>query len=148
MEIIQQYGYIIAVLFILFLFRSQILSKIYGLETMTVQEAFIDFEKKPMDALFLDVRTPWEMERDPKIHHSKAIPLNELSNRMEEVKALAEQNSKIIVVCHAGHRSKIAGIKLKKAGYTNVFSMSGGMATWLRADYPTIPPKRIFQASG
>jgi len=42
-------------------------------------------------------------------------------------KKLPNKNSKIVVYCSLGIRSEVIAKKLKKAGYTNVFNLYGGI---------------------
>jgi rhodanese-related sulfurtransferase len=146
MEIIQllqqNSHYILFGAFILFASKNQVLSKIYGLESISVQEAFQVFKKKSANTLFLDIRTAWELERGPRIKKAKAIPLSELSKRMHEIKKDNGVDKQIIVVCRSGHRAKSAGIKLKKAGFSDVYVMKGGLIGWQRAEYPVTQPKK------
>ncbi len=138
----QNIYYILFGVFILFAFKNRILSKIYGLETISVQEAFQLFKKKSAKSLFLDVRTKWETEREPGIKKAQAIPLSDLSKRMHEIKKNNGTNKQIIIVCRSGLRARSAGIKLKRAGLSNVYVMSGGIIGWQRAEYPTTQPKK------
>ena len=142
-QIIQQnIYYIIFGLLVLLMFKGRILSKVYNLQTISVQDAFQDFKNKTMKSLFLDVRTQWELERESKIKKSKLIPLAELKLRLEELKKYDGEGKKIILVCRSGSRARTAGIKLKKAGFSNVFVLHGGMIRWENAAYPVIRPKQ------
>ena len=46
---------------------------------------------------------------------------------------VADKNKQIILYCGGGHRSLLAGDNLQKMGYTNVYSMHGGIKDWARA---------------
>lgn len=140
-QILQQnFHYVLLALFLFLLFKNRILAKIYGIESISAQQAFADF-KRPAKSLFLDIRTKWELDTEPRIKISKTIPLSELPARMDELTAKTEQR-KIIVVCRSGHRAIGAAIKLKKAGLNDVAVMSGGMIAWQRQDYPLLRPKK------
>ena len=51
---------------------------------------------------------------------------------------LANKNTPIILYCGGGNRSLLAGDNLKKMGYDNVHSMSGGFREWLEKDFATV----------
>ena len=137
----QNIQYLLFAILLLFMLKNRILSKVVGLQAMSVQDAFEVFKTKPKTSIFLDIRTSWELEKDPKIKTSKWIPLSELSNRMPELEKLGAKEKTIIVVCRTGSRARSAGIKLKRAGYSDVYVMSGGVMSWQRADYPVNFPK-------
>lgn len=61
------------------------------------------------DAVILDVRTQREWDNG-HIENSKHIPLNELKNRIEEIKSL---NKPIITCCESGVRSGSAAAMLR-----------------------------------
>jgi len=47
---------------------------------------------------------------------------------------LPNKNSKIVVYCSVGIRSEDIGEKLKKAGYSNVYNLFGGIFEWKNKD--------------
>jgi rhodanese-related sulfurtransferase len=136
----QNFTYILSVFLIIFMFKNRILAQVYKLETISVENAFQVFKKKSINTTFLDVRTAWELKRDPKIKKSKFIPLSELSGRVDEIEK-GGKDKKIIVVCRTGARARAAGIKLKRQGFSDVHVMRGGIMGWQRADYPLSVPK-------
>lgn len=83
--------------------------------------------------IVLDVRTPAEFSRDGHISGSLLMPLSDIRDRINELPA----DSPIVCVCRSGARSSTACEALFKAGYTNVFNMSGGMIAWKRAGLAT-----------
>lgn len=76
-------------------------------------------------AMLLDVRSKREFS-GKKIDGSKNIPLNELGSRMGE---LGPKDTKIVVYCLSGARSRGAVSLLNRAGYTNVWDM-GTFRVW------------------
>ncbi|PIE61966.1 MAG: MBL fold metallo-hydrolase [Desulfobacterales bacterium] len=84
--------------------------------------------------LILDVRTPaeWDSER---IHQAKHLPLTQIMNgTMPEV----DKDSEIILQCGTGYRSNIAASFLKKAGFTRLKSLAGGLFAWANANLPLV----------
>lgn len=93
---------------------------------MSVQEVrdFVDGHER--DALELvDVRTPKEYDRGhlPGAVH---MPVGELSDRVGEL----DPARTTITYCGSGVRSRAAASVLQRAGFSDVFSMAGGMKAW------------------
>lgn len=53
-------------------------------------------------------------------------------------KQYPNKNEKIVVYCSLGIRSETVGEKLKKAGYTRVFNLYGGIFEWKNKDFSVI----------
>jgi rhodanese-related sulfurtransferase len=81
-------------------------------------------------AFMLDVRTPAEW-LEVHIPGATLIPLDELGVRMNELPA----DEIIVIYCRSGNRSGQALDILLKAGYSDVFSMEGGIQDWITAGY-------------
>jgi len=77
----------------------------------------IDFKSR--DAILLDVRTPREYN-EAAIKDSLNIPLQELHNRVQEIKQL---NKPVIVYCQSGVRSAKAA---KYLNLNNIETVNGG----------------------
>jgi rhodanese-related sulfurtransferase len=82
-------------------------------------------------ALLLDVREPgeWNAGHAPG---ALLIPLGQLSSRLEEL----PRGREIVVACRSGNRSGVAVGLLRRAGFSRVHNMAGGMVAWSRADLP------------
>ena len=80
---------------------------------------------KDKNKQFIDVRTPAEYKAR-HIKEFKNIPLNTLNNRIKEL----DQSKEIVVICQSGMRSSQAAKQLKKAGFSNILNVSGGMNAW------------------
>lgn len=77
-------------------------------------------------ALFLlDVREPIEF-RFAKIDGSVLIPLNEISERLDEL----DKAHHIVVICHHGMRSLQAAGFLVHNGFEQVSNLVGGIDAW------------------
>ena len=82
-------------------------------------------------AFFLDVRSQDEWDQF-HIKGSTLIPLDELPDRLSEL----PKDKDIVVVCRSGHRSQSGTAILQKAGFTQVYFLSGGLLAWQEANYP------------
>ena len=78
-------------------------------------------------ATILDVRTPEEFSGG---HYPNAIniPLNELPQRLNEIK---EMKQPIVAYCRSGHRSEMAVSILKQNSVTEVYN-GGGLSDLLQ----------------
>jgi rhodanese-related sulfurtransferase len=73
----------------------------------------------------IDVRTPREHDH-MFIDGSLSIPLNHLSERMQEL----SKSRPLLVYCAGGYRSSIAASLLQQQGFDRVTEIAGGMAAW------------------
>ena len=83
--------------------------------------------------LVLDVRESDEFASGhlPRARH---IPLKELEARMAEIAKFKDKP--VIVTCRSGARSGSACRALRKAGFTNVHNLKGGVPAWQQASLP------------
>ena len=80
--------------------------------------------------VIIDVREGWEREFN-KIDPSTHIPLGHFSNPDNlELLDFIDKDSKIIIYCKAGVRSRQACKTLSALGYKNLFNLKGGMIEW------------------
>ncbi|MGJ8664853.1 MAG: rhodanese-like domain-containing protein [Patiriisocius sp.] len=88
------------------------------------------------DVIILDAREENEYQVS-HIEGAKFIGFNTFSS--ESVRAeIPEKETPIIVYCSLGIRSEEIGEKLKKAGFTNVQNLYGGIFEWSNNEYPVI----------
>ncbi|MDO8789372.1 MAG: rhodanese-like domain-containing protein [Sulfuritalea sp.] len=85
------------------------------------------------DALVLDVRETGEWGSG-HIHGARHITLAQLEKRLSELDKFKEKP--IIVVCATGNRSSSACGQLKKHGFDKVYSLGGGVSSWIEANLP------------
>lgn len=85
------------------------------------------------DAMVLDVRDAGQYAQG-HLPRARNIPVKELEGRLTEIER--HRNKPVIVTCDAGTRSAAAAAILKKAGFTEVLTLEGGLAAWRKADLP------------
>lgn len=90
------------------------------ISTQSLEEVLADQSKQ-----FIDVRTPGEY-KGRHIKEFTNIPLNELKSRVTGL----DSSKETFVICQSGMRSAQAAKILKKAGFSNVVNVSGGMSAW------------------
>jgi len=64
------------------------------------------------------------------VHMSKGVIERDIESKVPE------KNSKVVLYCGSGARSALAADSLMKMGYTNVFSLAGGMSAYQKAGLP------------
>jgi adenylyltransferase/sulfurtransferase len=75
----------------------------------------------------IDVREPHEWQiANLENHGSKLIPLGQFADRVKEL----DPNDEIVLHCKMGGRSAKAYEVLKKAGFTKIKNLKGGILAW------------------
>ncbi len=102
-----------------------------GGNNISVADATLKLNRE--DALIIDVRETHEWDRG-HIPHARHIALGQIGKRMHEIEKF--KSRPIIVVCASGNRSSSACGALKRAGFEQVFNLSGGIGAWSEANLP------------
>src|SRR2546427_4740150 len=96
-----------------------------------VREVTVDQVKALLDRgeqfLLVDVREESEWAKDHlpgAVHLGKGIIERDIEERVLDTKA------EVVLYCGGGFRSALAADNLQRMGYTNVFSMDGGIRGW------------------
>lgn len=89
---------------------------------------------KPESQL-LDVRTPAEFQEG---HIAHALNLNIHGERFAAEIQKLDKSRPVMVYCAKGGRSANAAEQLKRAGYPEVYDLSGGMEAWRDAGKNTV----------
>jgi rhodanese-related sulfurtransferase len=99
---------------------------------LTVDDVAAKLDKK--EAFYLvDVREESEWAKDHlpgAVHLGKGIIERDIEQRITDCTA------PIVLYCGGGFRSALAADNLQKMGYTNVWSMDGGIRGWRDRGYP------------
>lgn len=85
------------------------------------------------NAIVLDVREESEFATG-HIPDAKNIPLSKLAERANELRKF--QQKPVVVNCQGDMRSANAFDQLKKAGFTNLYNLRGGLRAWNEAKLP------------
>lgn len=132
--------------FLEFIFNHYILSLALAVVTyLLIQELFDTAFKKfdsvsPLlavakmnndDTVIMDVREPSEFIQS-HIENAMNIPLSKLPEQLPQLEA--HKKTPILIVCQNGTRSASAGKILTKAGFEQIFVITGGMQAW-ETDY-------------
>jgi len=84
--------------------------------------------------VFVDIRKEEDYQAE-HIRNAIHIPLEELGNKLGRIERY--KNEPVVLVCENGKRSSRATATLKKAGFSNVCSIEGGMKSWISDGMPT-----------
>lgn len=85
------------------------------------------------NALVLDVREDDEFKAG-HVLNARLISLGKLKERVGELEKY--KDSPIVVVCRNGHRSATACVLLGKQGFTEAYTLAGGVMAWQKANLP------------
>ena len=85
------------------------------------------------NALMLDLRETQEYEGG-HVPNAVHLPLSQLADRGQELKKFTARP--VIAYCERGSRSRGAAGKLAKLGYSEVYTLRGGLRAWADAGLP------------
>jgi rhodanese-related sulfurtransferase len=98
---------------------------------VSVAEAKQAIEDKK-DTQFIDVRTPKEYAGGHATG-AKNLPLDKLDAELTKL----NKNKPVYVICETGRRSQKGSEILQKAGFKDVYNITGGTSEWMNAKLPT-----------
>jgi rhodanese-related sulfurtransferase len=106
-----------------------------------IKEVSIDnvvaYQKAGRNFLLIDVREDHEWQDG---HAAGAMHLGRGILERDIEKVEPAYNREIVLYCGGGYRSAMAADQMQKMGYTNVFSMAGGIRAWREAGLPEEKP--------
>jgi rhodanese-related sulfurtransferase len=105
-----------------------------------IRELTVDQVKRKLDRgekfHLVDVREESEWAKD---HLPQAIHLGKGVIERDVEQCLPDTGAEIVLYCGGGFRSALAADNLQKMGYTNVYSMDGGIRDWRDKRFPLEP---------
>lgn len=100
-----------------------------------VSPAELNTMLKSKDFVFVNVHTPFAGNIAGT---DLSIPYDQIEQRTSELPK--DKNARIVLYCRSGHMSSIAAETLVKLGYTNIWTLKGGMAAWEQDGFPIQGP--------
>ncbi|WOD44436.1 rhodanese-like domain-containing protein [Hwangdonia lutea] len=99
----------------------------------------VENASKQQNAVILDAR---EFSEYKTSHLQNALFVGyDNFNLKKTIKKLKSKQQPVIVYCSIGVRSEDIAEKLKKAGYTNIYNLYGGIFEWKNSDFPVYNPE-------
>ncbi len=86
-----------------------------------------------VDCIIIDVR---EDRERMQYHIQDSIHLSRGTIECHIEKYASDRQTRIVLHCSGGFRSALAAESLQKMGYTNVYSMTGGLQDWVSNGHP------------
>lgn len=87
------------------------------------------------ESIFIDVRDESEF-KSGHLLNARSMPVSKFDERLHEIEKFKQKD--IVVYCDSGMRASRAIGKLKKAGFSNLFTLAGGLVAWEKANLPTV----------
>jgi len=97
-------------------------------------EAVLQQMRSNVPLTVLDVRDRPQFQVSGVIAGARAIPLVQLSARLEEL--AGARATPVVVVSQMARRAVAAVLELQAAGFAEVFLLDGGMERWRELGYP------------
>lgn len=103
-------------------------------EEIAPRELYYKLRNDGVDLQLLDVRSTVEYA-EGHVANTRNVPITALPQQLSKLGL--DPARPVIAICLSGHRSVPAYRLLKRAGYSQVYSLSGGMLAWWAARLPT-----------
>lgn len=82
----------------------------------------------------LDVREPWE-HQICRLPAAALVPMRSIPDRLHEL----DPDRPVVCICHHGRRSAHVVMFLERAGFGDVYNLTGGIDAWAREVDPAMP---------
>ena len=103
-------------------------------------EKFYQLLQNEKNGILIDVRTPEETSQG---HIKDATLIDYYSDNFTQKLDFVRKDVPIFVYCRSGGRSSSAAKKMEKMGFTKVFNLIGGIASWNKNNYEIVKTKNI-----
>ena len=121
---------------------------VFATEVSLVTPANAHAKQQAGEAILVDVREPHEWAEDGVAEGAELIAMRDpqLGAKLQALTG-GDKDAPIALICRSGVRSNIVAAAMLRAGYTNVYSVQGGMSGsssapgWRRSGLPLAPAK-------
>jgi len=87
------------------------------------------------DFMLMDVSMPWEYAEG---HIQDAVNVCYPCPNFSDAIAALDKSKTYLVYCCTNHRSPLAAETMKTAGFSNIYTLSGGLIAWKNKGYPVV----------
>lgn len=106
--------------------------KVQEMEAKTLYKLIMD----DVDDLYIvDIREPDQIGHG-EIFHPNLVVITRGYLELKIEKEIPNKKARIVIYCCTGKRGRLATKTLNDMGYTNVFSLKGGIRNWVESSYP------------
>lgn len=132
--------------------RALLFSLLASLPALSVHAEVINIDNAELARLsaagvpVIDIRTEGEWKETGVVPGSRLITLFDEKGRadgrawLEKVKAIAQPDKPVIVICRSGNRTTAASQFLsQEAGYKTVYNVKDGIRAWAKESRPLAP---------
>ncbi|MEA3417983.1 MAG: rhodanese-like domain-containing protein [Campylobacterota bacterium] len=109
--------------------------KVIKVNEMETKELYKLIEDDVDDLYLLDIREPDQVGHG-EIFHLNLVTITRGYLEFKIENALPDKKARIVVYCCTGKRGNLAAKTLREMGYTNVYSLKGGIRKWVDDGYP------------
>ncbi|WP_020558218.1 rhodanese-like domain-containing protein [Thiofilum flexile] len=93
----------------------------------------------------VDIRRPDEWQQTGIINGSKLLTLFDAKGNIDptfpsKIAQLAPTNKPVAIICRTGNRTQIGAQMLSQAGYSQVYNVQRGIASWMAEKRPVVQP--------
>ncbi len=99
--------------------------------------AWLDDPLRPKP-LLLDVREPWEFDVC-HIPGAQPMAMSSVPARYMDLQHEHGRERDMVLICHHGARSYQVAMFLEQQGFTNLYNLHGGVASWAQQIDPDMP---------
>ena len=99
---------------------------------ITVDE-LVRWRAERTDFTILDVREPWELEMS-SLPEATNLPMRQVAGDTSVV----PRDRDVVLICRSGSRTDMLADHLGRLGFTNIFSLTGGLNEWARRIDPSM----------
>jgi rhodanese-related sulfurtransferase len=117
-----------------------IVLSVFGCNQLVSQDSFVNAEPEQFQSLIskekvqlIDVRTPEEFKEG---HLNHALNIDYYSDSFSSEISKLDNQKPVYIYCHSGKRSTNSVAIFKKAGFTKIYNLDGGIQGWKSLNLP------------